>query len=141
MKTCEKCKKVKEDKEFIITLPGNIIVKSFNCQTCFDMINSVDYKEEIDEEKKTKKRRYNLKSMHNITPEEYDQMIIDQGDRCKLCGDINLTGKDLVIHSQGWTKFLVCYKCNIILSNIKTIADAERLLRFIKDFVVHKEQI
>jgi hypothetical protein len=66
------------------------------------------------------KRLHDLKMRYNLSPEQYQQMLFDQGWCCKTCGinesDLKeMSGKGLCIdhdHLTGKTRGLLCDDCN-----------------------------
>lgn len=68
---------------------------------------------------KSKVRDSKYKNKYGITIEEYNKLLLDQQDKCKICGvhknDLNI---NLVIdhsHVDGSIRGLLCGKCNSIL--------------------------
>jgi hypothetical protein len=54
-------------------------------------------------------------SRYGITQDEYDQMILDQGGVCAICGEDCPTGRRLAIdhdHKNGQVRALLCTHCN-----------------------------
>lgn len=69
------------------------------------------------ERKKINQRKHQFKVKYNITIEEYDQMLIDQGGVCKICGTPpkkRLLAVDHC-HKTKRVRGLLCYNCNYIL--------------------------
>jgi len=65
-----------------------------------------------------------LKRNYGITLNEYNQMLVEQGHRCKTCGTTEPGGKHgkfMVDHSHnnGKVRGLLCKSCNIALGEIK----------------------
>jgi hypothetical protein len=60
----------------------------------------------------------NLKRVYNLSLEEYNQMIVSQDSKCKICDD----EVKLVIdhcHTTGNIRGLLCSRCNLTLGSIK----------------------
>jgi hypothetical protein len=81
---------------------------------------------------KDRVRRYNLRRLYNVTPEEYDAMTLAQNGVCACCGEkpdgrIGGFGKGgsiakLVVdhdHTTGVVKALLCADCNCALGYMK----------------------
>lgn len=68
------------------------------------------------------RRKYRLSSKYGITPEQYDQMAADQGDRCWICRtDDPKTPHGFWhidhCHTTGILRGLLCHGCNIGIGN------------------------
>ena len=61
-------------------------------------------------------RNYNLKRNFNITSKEYDMMLINQDNKCLICGnDMSKYSKKFAVdhdHETGRVRGLLCSKCN-----------------------------
>lgn len=63
------------------------------------------------ETKSQTQRRWRLKSQYGLSPEDYDDMVADQGSLCTVCGNES----KLVIdhnHATGRVRGLLCGSCN-----------------------------
>jgi len=61
---------------------------------------------------RTKERRY------GITQKQFDQMLVDQNNKCKICGNGFKSSKDTHIdhcHSTNKVRGLLCNGCNMAL--------------------------
>lgn len=59
-------------------------------------------------------RRVQLKK-YGLTLDQYDELSIQQGDVCALCGNVNKNGKRLFVdhnHKTGQVRGLLCNNCN-----------------------------
>lgn len=78
-------------------------------------------------ENKTRYRMYarksELKSLYNITPEVYDEMLSKQNDKCRICSrhKSEFTYKLCVDHhhTTNQVRGLLCKPCNLIIGNAK----------------------
>lgn len=77
--------------------------------------------------KKKARKKYNLK-MYNLTPEEYEQMLKNQDNKCAICNNYQTTTKpngeirDLDVdhnHKTGKIRGLLCGSCNTGLGLLK----------------------
>ena len=74
-------------------------------------------------------RRSHLKRKFGLTPEEYDQMLREQGGVCALCGSPPPPGISLHVdhdHRTGQNRRLLCFRCNNALGDL---GDDPSLLR------------
>jgi hypothetical protein len=55
---------------------------------------------------------------YGITRAERDQMALDQGGRCAICGDVELLHVDHC-HATGKVRGLICFRCNTMLGTAK----------------------
>lgn len=87
------------------------------CKNC----RSIDQKERY-KKNPEKHRTYIYKTKYGITIEEYDQMVVEQGGRCKICGTNtpNCHHKRFVVdhnHTTCEVRGLLCSTCNTGLGN------------------------
>lgn len=86
------------------------------------------------ENKKEVSKRNNLKARYNISVEVYDNMLINQGNTCKICGiDSCKTGKAFAVdhcHTTNKIRGLLCSNCNTALGFMGD--DTARMKRAIK---------
>lgn len=79
------------------------------------------WREEKQEYTKDYHRRARL-AQYDLTPEEYEQMVIDQGETCALCGTDESGGRHGVWHvdhdhDTGTVRGLLCTRCNMGLGH------------------------
>lgn len=62
-------------------------------------------------------KNVNLKLLYNISLEDYEQMLINQGGNCKICNCPQDTYKRALAvdhcHKTGKVRGLLCHSCNI----------------------------
>ena len=66
-------------------------------------------------------RRHFLKHTYNLTPEDYEKILLSQDGVCKICGD-RPDKKRLHVdhdHITGKVRGLPCFRCNSALGNTK----------------------
>lgn len=88
------------------------------------------------EEHRAKQKRYRqnnpdlwMKYNYDITQEQYDKMLADQGGVCAICKKTNRKNKRLCIdhcHKTDKVRGLLCDDCNLMLGHSK---DNEDVLR------------
>ncbi len=92
----------------------------------------------IEKYKNSPKSKYNNRkkvlSKFNITPEEYDEILIFQNKNCAVCGNNNKKHSLAVDHSHitGKNRGLLCNVCNYTISRIENDLS---LLDKIKDYL------
>ena len=85
-------------------------------------------------------RRYNLKRVHGITLEEYNELFIKQEGRCAICGKHQSELKTSLHvdhnHETDEIRGLLCMQCNIILGWYEILENdlelVEKVLKYIK---------
>lgn len=78
-------------------------------------------KRRVRNETKERKREMNLASRYGLTPQQVEQMKLDQNSSCAICG-APLTEKNQRIdhdHVTGKVRGLLCHECNIKLPAIE----------------------
>ena len=120
-KICTYCNIEKESIEFSNKKAGKLGIASY-CKKCIN-INSKKYYQENKEKilvqhKKWKDNHkdYQLKSLYNITAEQYNQMLEAQNCVCAICKNTEST-KNYKLHvdhdhQSGKVRGLLCGKCN-----------------------------
>lgn len=77
------------------------------------------YKENNPESYKQSNRRSNLKQKFDITPEQFDAMLLSQGFACAICGNGNSGGRGTWhvdhCHATNRIRGLLCQPCNTAL--------------------------
>jgi len=69
---------------------------------------------------------YNIQYNYDLTPEQHQQMVIDQDNKCLIC-EYDMEDKSCVdhIHDTKYVRGLLCYACNTALGKFR---DSPRLL-------------
>ena len=63
-------------------------------------------------------RRSSMMRLYGITPEERDQLLVSQGNKCAVCGSDEPCGKGWHVdhcHSSGKVRGVLCNHCNLML--------------------------
>lgn len=71
---------------------------------------------------------WRLRSMYGITPEQYEQMLSQQGNKCAICKKPFSSTRDTHIdhnHLTNYVRGLLCSNCNLGIGNFQ---DSEELL-------------
>ena len=64
---------------------------------------------------KANAREQRLAAIFNLTPDEYDLILQEQGGGCGICGREPTVGKRHAVdhdHKTGYVRGLLCYPCN-----------------------------
>lgn len=142
MKKCNKCNKIKELKHFS-RKKSQKDGYNYWCKECCKenaslwQLNNVDKsktrqsvwaKKNPDKVKNTK-----LKDRYGITLEQYNRMLLQQQDQCKICG---MNEKRLFVdhdHVTGKVRGLLCFSCNTALGHFKdSVTFIESALNYLK---------
>ena len=133
MKTCNTCKEVKEKSEFY-NCSQSKDGKQGRCRSC-KKVNDTKWKKENPDAAKAIIRR-RLAKKFDITVAEWDQLLVDQDHKCKICDthEDDLSRKLAVdhCHTTGKVRGLLCLSCNVALGHFK---DDINLLRKAEDYL------
>jgi len=88
---------------------------------------SLDYIKKAPLTKKQREFTHNLKKKYKLTEEDYNNLLVKQGNVCKICGKAEThTFKGKVInlavdhcHKTGKVRGLLCYSCNTALGKFE----------------------
>ena len=76
---------------------------------------------------KERKLKNHLKRTYNLELSDYNRMVVEQNNRCHLCGEepSDVFGRLVVdhCHKTGKVRKLLCRSCNIHLSKIEACPD------------------
>jgi len=108
-KVCKKCGCCKPEREFK------------KMAVCISCENSTRNKSKKKTQKNIQRsKETTLKSRYGISTFEYNEMLLQQEGRCKICG--KTSDKTLHIdhnHSTGKVRALLCNNCNILIGHAK----------------------
>ena len=113
-KECKDCKQILPSSDF--SLLGGKFLSSY-CKPCHSKRARVNY----------------LMTKYGLTADDREKMILDQCNKCGICGNDFLNSKDTHVdhcHSSGRVRKLLCTNCNTALGKFKD--DKEILKKAIK---------
>jgi hypothetical protein len=131
MKTCKKCKEVKQLKDFEHDKQGNICRNV--CRLCRNK-----RRKEYGTRSGIGLKKYRLQYHYGLTLDQFNQMNTDQNGVCKICNRISLNkwGTELVVdhcHITGKVRGLLCDKCNKGLGQFEdNISVLEKAIQYLK---------
>ena len=105
------------------------------CKACREIAND----EYIGKQRKSvdpvKSREYHLRSKYNLTPSDFDEMMVEQDGKCAICRCDAVDSKNGILHvdhdhKTGEVRGLLCNDCNITLGKFQD--DVERFKSAIK---------
>lgn len=79
-------------------------------------------------------RNYRLKKLYGISAEDYDRLLVEQGDRCALCAASTDEADALVVdheHASGRVRGLLCQPCNVAVGFFEVRIDIERMQAYL----------
>ena len=95
-----------------------------------------EYNKKYREEHPEKFLSYRLKRKFDITVEQYQKILDDQGGVCAICFSKCVSGKPLSVdhcHSTGEVRGLLCLRCNTGLGQFQdSVGRLEQAIRYIK---------
>jgi hypothetical protein len=112
LKTCKVCGVEKNISDFYTGRK--------DCKDCKNIAARKRWKENIEASDRYKKRsRERAKERrYGITQEQFDQMLLDQNNKCKICDIEFKNTKDTHIdhcHNTNYVRGLLCNGCNMAL--------------------------
>ena len=148
IKKCRACSIEKPIEEYHISHQGKTgpIYKA-RCKVCISKYQKEGYKklsEEVKQDRRKKnpcnnfewRKTHRLKSRYGLTTEDFSAMILEQQNKCKICG---LDMKDPQVdhnHDTGKVRALLCRPCNTSLGMLKEDPQTIRnMLNYINDYL------
>lgn len=97
-----------------------------------------DWRKNNPEKAKADNRKYSFKYTYGITVEEYDKMLEEQGDKCKICGTPQSgIKKKLAVdhcHTTNKVRGILCSKCNTAIGLLNDdIELIEKVIQYLKN--------
>ena len=103
---------------------------------------AIRYRQKHKGEFKIKDRITNLYRLYNLTLDQYNEMLNNQGGGCAICGAIPEKFKRALPidhdHNTGKIRGILCPNCNLILGNAKE--NIEILYKIIEYLIKHKNE-
>ena len=125
MKHCNSCNTTKPLSEFglLRQKPRHICKMCKNLESKIWYENNKDRKKQLSKEYRHIKKDKDLQSTYGIDLATYNQMLVTQGRRCKICqtpqGDLKRAMCVDHDHSTGKVRGLLCDTCNRSLGLLK----------------------
>jgi len=144
IKICTKCGESKEEKDFYFRSPKSLNDRHSHCKKCHWLY----YQKKQDMEYRDKKKPYmknyqRIRKLANygLTQDAYNQLLIEQDNKCKLCGKVEtVVGRDNTLdplsidhcHNTNRVRALLCRKCN---TGLGCFVDSPELLQKAIDYL------
>lgn len=77
-------------------------------------------------------RGYQLKAKYNMTAEQFNAMLVEQGNACAICRDPDKKWCVDHDHATGKVRSILCYCCNIAIGNL---GDSARLATAVAEYL------
>ncbi len=122
-KTCPKCRETKPRKDFGLRAPnaqGKVYSKSY-CKQCENLISTEKHRGDP-ERTKARNKVTSLSRYFDMTPDQYQELLEQQGGVCAICREEAPADSRLHIdhdHSDGQVRGLLCRDCNHGLGRFK----------------------
>ena len=110
-KPCSKCQQIKPLDDFHRSSKSSTGRASW-CKKCANAITREARKRTYMPENK---RKWQLKTRYDLTPEAVDKMLTSQGGVCALCNQKLSKPHIDHCHNSGRVRGLLCHKCDIRL--------------------------
>jgi hypothetical protein len=151
-KICRLCKCSKDLEEFH-KASCEADGKESRCKVCILAFKSKNYYKNHEENKERSRikslefrkqnkgyqRRYDLKRIYGITLEDYDNMLLSQDNKCKICKTSDPGGvhKKFYVdhcHATGEVRGLLCTGCNLALGGFRdNIENLKIAIRYLEE--------
>jgi len=147
-KICKICKKEKLLEDFVKVTSR---CRNERRDICKDCARQLAKNHGVTEERKAIVKNAKLKATYGITLEQYNTMIVNQGNRCKICNK-SFINEDKILrinidhdHITGKIRGILCSKCNSILGyasdNITILMNAVKYLEDNKTKKIWRKQL
>lgn len=111
-KKCIKCGEVKEILSFPKRTGRTIDGTRNECKSCYSNRLSISSKKV----NYINQKKYFYLKKYGITLDQYNQLLITQGNKCKICGKTFIKTPHIDHnHKTGKVRGLLCNKCNCLL--------------------------
>ena len=126
----ERLKEVRKEYSKIYRLENKDKIKEYDKQ----------YRFKNKDKAKKYQKEYNLKTKYNLTPDQYNKMLSDQNNSCKVCNiKFNINIKMITphvdhCHTTGKIRGLLCMNCNTSLGFLKEDTKImQKLIEYVKE--------
>lgn len=99
------------------------------CAECYRKQWYHKTKERLGPTRKIQYRKWELKTLYNITPEKYIELLNFANNRCQVCGDSNKLCIDHC-HTTGRIRGILCHKCNMALGHYEMVANNPKFMEY-----------
>jgi hypothetical protein len=122
-KKCPHCNEIKDITEF---RPDKKRLKDGNgvssyCKTCTKKKDREKYYSNLG--RRTRHENNRLKRMYGLSLEELEAKIVNQDNKCAICGEELVRSKNKTCldhdHVTGKARGVICFKCNITIGFIE----------------------
>ena len=121
MKKCSKCNLVKNKDMFHVDKSRKSGLKS-SCKSCRVKKGTKQMPPKTNKtmaEKKAEKRKHRIYGKYKIRVEDYNEMFLEQGGCCAICGSAQKILDIDHCHSSGKVRALLCRGCNVGIGHFK----------------------
>ena len=126
-KPCSKCGATKQLSEFHASSKASD-GKSSWCKTRANGMARAARKRLYSKESK---RKWQLKTRYNLTPEQVNELLENQGGKCAIC-DYGLIKHHIDhCHNTGSVRGILCHQCNIRLGGWDDISWRDRAMAYL----------
>lgn len=83
------------------------------------------------------------KRLYGLSEEEYNKLVLEQENRCKICGRSFEDIKQHIdhCHSTGKVRGLLCIKCNVTIGQLgDSLEEAEETFNKIKRYLINGKE-
>lgn len=133
-KSCSKCKKTKPKSAFITRKERNGALHSW-CNECL-RAHARNWRRNNPEKEALHQKRAILKRKYNITIDGYNELLINQGGMCAICGTRTPGGSGgfCIDHDHGGGKVrgLLCTNCNLGIGHLQ---DSEYIIESALNYI------
>lgn len=138
MKTCNNCFETKEYNQFYKEAKSKDGYRK-QCKNCKNQ-KTLNWRKENKEHYNSTMRKYNQKHYdklrlhrYKLSMEEYENLLLNQDNKCKLCNKSPSKNRPLAIdhcHKTGKVRGLLCYNCNRGMHYIDNMEFLDKAIKY-----------
>jgi hypothetical protein len=102
----------------------------------YNLVRNIKKAEHLKEYRKNYYQTFRKYDMYGITRKDYDLLLENQGNKCKICELDFITENDVRIdhnHDTNEVRGLLCHSCNVALGHMKDSTELlERAINYLK---------